>query len=91
MVKLCRTVLGQESPTLERLKGGSFNRVIRLLLLEGEKKGEYILRIPRYERGQMCYDVAPLQLLQQYPAIPAPTLITFDPSRENARGRSYMI
>jgi aminoglycoside phosphotransferase (APT) family kinase protein len=87
VVDLCRTVLGQESPTLERLKGGSWNRVIGLLLPEGE----YILRIPRYERGRMCYDVAPLQLLRQHPAIPAPTLITFDLSRENALGRSYMI
>jgi len=87
VVDLCRSVLGQETTTLERLKGGSFNRVYHVLLPEGE----YILRIPRYERDQVCYNVAPLQLLRQHPAIPAPTLITFDPRQENVLGRTYII
>lgn len=88
VVDLCRTVLSQENPTLERLKGGSWNLVIGILLPGGER---YILRIHRYERGQMCYDIAPSLLLRQHPAIPAPTLIMSDISQENALGRSYMI
>ncbi|OQD78287.1 hypothetical protein PENDEC_c001G05364 [Penicillium decumbens] len=86
-VELCNTVLDKGSPTVERLRGGGFNRVLGLHL----PNCEYILRIPRYLEGSMPYDIAPLKLLENYPEIPAPTIITFDISQDNALKDSYMI
>lgn len=87
VVDLCNTVLDKGSPTVERLRGGGFNRVIGLLLPECY----YILRIPRSQDASISHDIAPLELLRHYPGIPAPTIIIFDISRDNALGEPYMI
>ena len=87
VVDLCRTVLDKGSPTIERIHGGGFNRVIGLRL----PGCDYILRIARYNDASMSHDVAPLKLLQHYPEIPTPGLITFDIGQDNAIGRPYMI
>lgn len=87
VVDLCHTVLDKGSPTIEKIRGGGFNRVIGLQL----PGRDYILRIPRYNYASVSHDMAPLKLLQHHLEIPTPTLITFDIGRDNAIGRPYMI
>lgn len=87
VVDLCLAVLDKGSPTVERLQGGGFNRIIGLRL----PGCDYILRVPRYDDASMSHDVGPLELLRHHPGIPAPIPIMFDICQDNALGEPYMI
>lgn len=84
----------EENVTIERLKGGGYNRIIgvaRRTAGEPSNDLQYILRLPRFEDVRLDRDVANLQFLHHHSTIPAPTVITFDTSTENQLDGPYMI
>ncbi|CAJ2513846.1 Uu.00g019650.m01.CDS01 [Anthostomella pinea] len=79
---------------VERLKGGSYNRVIGLARQaadQPDKEVQYILRVPRLDADTLDRDVATLRFLQRHTSISAPRVITFDETRQNELGLPYMI
>ncbi|KAM0228881.1 hypothetical protein ACHAPO_010405 [Fusarium lateritium] len=78
--------------TVERLKGGGFNRIIGITRQSpyGEKT-EYILRMPRLDATQVDHDVAALQFVRRNTKIPVPRVVMFDETEYNALGVPYGI
>lgn len=77
--------------SVERLHGGAFHRIIGLTRRQpasGETK--YIVRIPRFDSAQVDDEVAALYYLAKT-AIPAPTVLNFDKTPNNALGLPYMV
>ncbi|RGP67329.1 phosphotransferase enzyme family [Fusarium sporotrichioides] len=81
--------------TVERLKGGGFNRIIALTRqsvdAQPDKKTDYILRIPRFDAAQVENEVAALQFVHQNTKIPAPTVVTMDGTEGNALSSPYTV
>lgn len=109
---------GTDNITVERLRGGGFNRIIGLTMTSNPSKDrdltenqpkegrsseaviEYILRIPRFDASQVDADVAALLFVKRLseiehgsgiPAIPAPEVIAFDETENNALESSFMV
>ncbi|KAK7402433.1 hypothetical protein QQX98_011822 [Neonectria punicea] len=86
-----------EEITIERLKGGAFNRVIGLTRqhpgaqADADTKVEYILRIPRFDDAQVDSEVAVIQFLHHHTNIPCPEVVTFDETTKNILGDPYTI
>lgn len=109
---------GTDKITVERLRGGGYNRIIGLTLTSNTSKDgdstdsqptetrasetvlEYILRIPRFDASQVDADVAALLFVKRLPevdhshgipTIPAPEVIAFDETENNALESSFMV
>lgn len=95
--ELCRllwpSAAEDESFEVERLKGGSFNRVISIKTppSTGEAQGSYILRIPRFEIAQQQREIAILRYVRQQTSIPTTEVIFSDSTTENPLNEPYMI
>ncbi|KAI2465959.1 hypothetical protein F4781DRAFT_407341 [Annulohypoxylon bovei var. microspora] len=76
-----------EDITVDRLSGGSFNRIIGL----GYNGTRYILRIPRFDSAELCRDVAILEFLQQHTQLPVPRIEKYDETPDNKLGLPYMV
>lgn len=79
---------------VERLKGGSFNRIIGLTRKSHEEPYNainYILRIPRFDAAQVYRDVAILRFVQRHTEIPIPGVVMFDESKNNGLEELYMV
>jgi aminoglycoside phosphotransferase (APT) family kinase protein len=78
---------------VERLQGGGFHRIVGLTRRQpAVAVGEthYIVRIPRFDSAQVDDEVAVLYYLNRT-AIPAPTVVTFNGTADNALGLPYMV
>ncbi|KAK3688263.1 kinase-like domain-containing protein [Podospora appendiculata] len=84
-----------EDMTVERLKGGGYNRIIGLSLAQpsahGDGKTDYILRIPRNDSARVENEVATLHFIQRRTRIPAPVVVAFDDTDENCLGSPYTL
>lgn len=84
----------EDEVTVERMRGGGYNRVIGVGRHHRDGSGEetrYILRIPRFDSAQVGHDVAALRFLHQQTNIPAPEVVMFDQSENNALGSPYAV
>lgn len=99
---LCAT-LWPDTPTdeikIERMRGGSYNRVIKITV-SGERKespkgrsigGEYVLRIPRGRISQIEQELAAIFYVREKTKISVPETIEFDLTRNNAISEVYNI
>ena len=83
-----------EHISVERLKGGGYNRITGMFRHFPDKSSpdiSYILRVPRFEYGKVDRDVAALQFLLRHTRIPAARVTTFDESRDNEINQPYMV
>ncbi|KAL8773222.1 MAG: hypothetical protein Q9209_001898 [Squamulea sp. 1 TL-2023] len=82
-----------ESFEVERLKGGSYNRVIGIKTppSTGEAQRMYILRIPRFEIAQQQREIAILRYVRQHTSIPTAEVIFSDSTTQNPLNEPYMI
>ena len=82
-------------PLIERLRGGDYNRIVGITL-PSSKRGQhtqrdFILRVPRWDRGQTEREVATLDYVRQNSSIPMANVVAKDFSKENVLGSSYVI
>jgi hypothetical protein len=77
---------------MERMAGGSYNRVVGGILRHNlTDPMPVILRIPRVDYLQPVDEVAVLRYLTQMTDIPAPRVLHFDPTLDNAISSPYMV
>lgn len=79
---------------IERLTGGTFNRVIGITIIgcNGENDVRLILRVPRIEwQSRPDRDVAVLRYVRQHSSIPVADVSAFDTTSSNAFKRPYVI
>lgn len=81
---------------IERLHGGSFNRIIGINISQSYKKHskierEFILRVPRFEDARPDRDVATIQYVRHRTNIPVAKIVAKDYSSENPLGKSYVV
>ncbi|KAJ5107639.1 hypothetical protein N7456_004314 [Penicillium angulare] len=95
VLQLCHTTLGTSDAkfTIERMRGGSFNRVIGISVVDGQKPliDRYVLRIPRFDDANLANNIAPLKFLRERTIIPTPDVIQFDTTTSNPLGSPYAI
>ncbi|KAH7134023.1 hypothetical protein EDB81DRAFT_886828 [Dactylonectria macrodidyma] len=81
--------------TIDRLRGGGFNRIISLTrhhLDAGiDTKTQYVLRTPRFDAAQVESEVASVDFVRQHTRIPAPEMVAFDATDQNALGSPYAV
>lgn len=95
--------------TVERLKGGSFNRVIGLTLtrsettnqdatssqhiepLSSERSVKRILRIPRFDSGQIAANAAAFLFARRYLGTQVPRVTIIDKTDDNILKKPYMV
>ena len=95
VIQLCHDLwptLYQEY-SLERMKGGSFNRIIGIdgFGTDPLNRTRLILRVPRWEDDRIDREVATLRFIRSRTTIPVPSVFAFDITSNNALNSSYMI
>ncbi|KAH8736182.1 phosphotransferase enzyme family-domain-containing protein [Ilyonectria robusta] len=77
--------------TIERMRGGGYSRITGLTQhnSQTDTKTRYILRIPRFDAAHIESEIASVQFLRQYTNIPAPEVVAFDETDQNALGSPY--
>ena len=85
----------KQEPLIERLRGGDYNRIIGITL-PSSKRGDhigrsFILRVPRWDRGQTDKLVATLEYLRQNSSIPTAKVVAKDFSEDNVLGSPYVV
>ena len=87
-----------EQTTVERLCGGSFNRIIGVSIVtfrdnhsEETMISSFILRVPRFLDAKVDADVSILNLVSRYAEIKAPQVVYFDISPNNPLERPFMV
>jgi aminoglycoside phosphotransferase (APT) family kinase protein len=85
-------VPSSQTPLIERLRGGDYNRVtgITLPLSYTEQERKLILRTPREEGTRPDRDVAILDYVRQRSSIPVATIAANDFSSDNPLGQPYV-
>ncbi|TPX06842.1 uncharacterized protein E0L32_002338 [Thyridium curvatum] len=79
---------------VERLHGGGYNRITGLTkrtMGKPETALQYILRVPRFQPGQVGNEVAALRFVLEQTSIPAPSVVAFDETSLNQLQSPYMI
>lgn len=96
--ELCTSLWPSKEITIERMHGGSFNRVIGVAvsttgILEEKKSSvkEYVLRIPRESVLRIEPELATLCFVRKNTPIPVPEIILFDPTQDNPLSSKYNI
>ncbi len=79
--------------TIERLKGGSYNRIIGINVFGTDpiNPARLILRVPRFPDERVDRELATLHFVRQKTKFPVPEVIAFDLTSNNALGKHYMI
>ncbi|TGO36513.1 hypothetical protein BHYA_0122g00060 [Botrytis hyacinthi] len=90
IIQLCHDLGLGEPSKIDRMRGGSFNRVV-CLSLPSKDNQDYVLRIPRNldTNESMRDQVAVLHYLA--PLMPVPAVVAFDSTSDNAIGRPYIL
>ena len=78
---------------VERLSGGSFNRIIGITVTESNSGvvNRYILRVPRFETACPEREVAIVEYVRQHSAIPVPRIVTTDFTKNNPLKVPYVV
>ncbi|KAK0118053.1 hypothetical protein ONS95_012362 [Cadophora gregata] len=95
VIQLCHDVGLGEPSEIERMEGGSFNRVVGLTFPSADKP-QYVLRVPRYalneEQAKDIKDQVSVQLhLSKYDSLPVATAVAYDSTTENAINCQYVL
>lgn len=82
--------------TIERLSGGTYNRIIGMKIsdLSNKKLEDLILRIPRANMAEFSYierEVAILRYIRQKTTLPVADIISFDSTHNNPLDSGYVI
>lgn len=79
--------------TIERMRGGGYSRITGLTQpnSQTDTKTRYILRIPRFDAAHIESEIASIQFLCQHTNIPAPEVVAFDETDQNALGSPYAV
>lgn len=87
--------LGPKTFTLERMKGGGFNRVIGIdttdSRAESAEPSRLVLRVPRFFHARPDRDVATLRFVRQYTSIPVPEVVMYDFTKNNPLDSPYLV
>ncbi|KAL8784718.1 MAG: hypothetical protein Q9213_003814 [Squamulea squamosa] len=95
--QLCRqlwpSASSDEEFIVEKLKGGSYNRIIEIEIppSTGEAQGHYILRIPRYEFAQQAREMAIVRYVREHTSIPTAEIVFYDSTPENPLEEPYVV
>ncbi|KAH7391306.1 hypothetical protein BKA64DRAFT_677302 [Cadophora sp. MPI-SDFR-AT-0126] len=95
VIQLCRDIGLGEPRKIERMEGGSFNRVIGLTFPSGDKP-EYVLRVPRYaldeDQTKDIIDQVSVQLhLAKCDSLPVASVAAYDSTTNNAINSQYVL
>ncbi|TVY93238.1 hypothetical protein LAWI1_G002368 [Lachnellula willkommii] len=95
VVQLCHDIGYGEPLKVERMEGGSFNRIIGLEFTSS-KNPNCILRIPRYVMGdhqvnEISDQVSLLQYLSSFDFLGVPSILAYDFTTRNALGSQYVL
>lgn len=79
--------------TMERLKGGSDNRIIGIDVsgTDPVNPARLILRVPRFNTDRVDREIATLRFVHQNSKFPVPEVIAFDLTSNNTLNSHYMI
>ena len=83
-----------QTPLIERLKGGDYNRITSITLPSsyGSATRKFILRNSRWSgQGRPDRDVATLDFVRQRTSIPVPHVVAYDFDSDNALRKPYVI
>lgn len=88
--QLCRLLWPSEFGDfkVEKLKGGSFNRIIGVETPSSER---FILRIPRFQFAQQKREMAILRYVRQHTSIPTAQTVFFDSTEKNPLEEPYVV
>ncbi|CAO1596411.1 hypothetical protein XANCAGTX0491_000260 [Xanthoria calcicola] len=95
--ELCRQLWPSASEdeefVLEKLRGGSYNRIIGIKTPPSaeEAQGSYILRIPRFEFAQQAREMAIVRYVRQHTSIPTADIVFYDSTSENPLKDPYVV
>ena len=80
---------------LEKMKGGSYNRVIGVDIIDTRKDSgaptRLVLRVPRSFHTRLDRDVAILRFVRKYTSIPVPEVVRYDFTKNNPLGSPYLV
>lgn len=78
---------------VERLSGGSFNRVIGITVIKPKSQGrfQYILRVPRFESARPDREVAVIKYVDQHSTIPVAKVIATNFTNDNPLQHPYVV
>ncbi|KAK3173747.1 hypothetical protein OEA41_007079 [Lepraria neglecta] len=77
---------------IERLKGGTFHRIIGITIkLSSHSTEQLLLSVPRDDDSHADREVAIVNFVRQYPSIPVPEIKAFDCAEDNLLNRPYVI
>ncbi|MCJ1347958.1 hypothetical protein MMC31_006188 [Peltigera leucophlebia] len=87
--RLCQSIGFGES-VVEKMHGGSFNRVLKVILASGD---QYVLRVPRNNGTETAQDLKDHVAINSYAAtyFPVPEIIAYDSTADNAIDSPYII
>ena len=81
--------------TLEKMKGGGFNRVIGIDVTDSRNRTagtrQVVLRIPRFNNARLDRDIAALRFVRNYTSIPVPEVVTYDLTKANPLDSPYIV
>ena len=78
---------------VERLSGGSFNRIIGITVTKPNSQvaSRYILRVPRFESARPEREVAIVEYVRQFSAVPVPKIVATDFTKNNILKIPYVV
>ena len=87
------SLLSSNTFLVERLSGGSFNRIIGITVTKPNSRAtnRYILRVPRFESARPDREVAIVEYVRQYSAIPVPKIVAMDFTKNNPLKVPYVV
>lgn len=81
--------------TLEKMKGGGFNRVIGIDVADSRNStGDIrrtVLRIPRFNNARLDRDIAALRFVSKHTSIPVPEVVMYDLTKANPLNSPYIV
>lgn len=96
VIQLCRDIGLGEPSKLERINGGSSNRVIGITFSESSGDRQFILRVPRFTLSDKVTfnirdQVAAILTLRQHDFLCAPAIVAVDTQVNNAIESQYVL
>ena len=87
--------LGPKKITLEKMKGGGFNRVIGIdisdLRVDSGESTRLVLRVPRFVHARPDRDVAIIRFVRKYTSISVPEVVMYDFTKNNPLNSPYLV
>lgn len=87
------SLLSPNTFLVERLSGGSFNRIIGITVTKANSQvaNRYILRVPRFETARPEREVAIVEYVRQSSGIPVPEIVATDFTENNPLKVPYVV